>query len=370
MKKNKHKHRVKKTILIILIIITLILSCVFIKLYLFPSVKFILKGDKNYVLSYGSNYEEKGFIAKVNGRNVSNEVIVEDKNLDITKLGEYKITYKLKLLLGQKYKITRKVKVVDTDAPVIELVHGTSMRIDYGTGYVEPGYVISDNYDKVEDIKVNITYEKEINPTVSGDYIIAYEAIDTSGNVNKITRTVTVSPYEKIRVIDGITFVDGVLIANKKYSLPTYYNPGINSEAYNQLLKLNSDATKVGYRIPLISGFRSYSDQKTIYYNYVSIYGQAQTDTFSARPGTSEHQTGLAFDVGKLDDNYGNTNEGVWLAENAHRYGFIIRYPKGKQHITGYQYEPWHIRYLGVDLATKVYNSGLTLEEYLGIEGI
>jgi len=362
--------KTKKFILKLLVIITLVLGVVFIKLYVFPSVKFNLKGDKRYVLPYGSSYEEAGFVAKVNGKDLSNNVIISDKNLDVTKVGEYKITYKLKLLLGQEYKITRKVQVVDQEPPTIQLNNGTSIRIDYGTNYIEPGYNVVDNYDKVEDIKVNITYDKEINPTVSGEYTITYDAIDTSGNVNQVIRTVTISPYEKIKVIDGITFVDGVLIANKKYSLPSNYNPGINQEAYNQLLKLSSDAADIGYSIPLISGFRSYSDQKIIYYNYVSIYGQAQTDTFSARPGTSEHQTGLAFDVGKIDDNYGDTKEGIWLAENAHKYGFIIRYPKEKQHITGYKYEPWHIRYLGVDLATKVYNSGLTLEEYLGIEGI
>ena len=126
-------------------------------------------------------------------------------------------------------------------------------------------------------------------------------------------------------------------------------------------------AKKEGYNIPLVSGYRSYELQKTIYNNYIDIYGQAATDTFSAKPGHSEHQSGLAMDVGKIDDNYGNTSEGKWLALNANKYGFIIRYPKGKEHITGYKYEPWHIRYLGVDIATKVYSSGLTLEEYLGI---
>jgi len=368
MKKNKH--RIKKTILIILIIITFILSCIFIKLYVFPSVKFNLKGDKNYVLSYGSNYEEKGFIAKVNGRDCSDEVIVINNKLDNFKLGEYEITYKFKLLLGQEYTLTRKIEVVDQDAPVIELVNGTSMRIDYGTAYIEPGYSISDNYDKIEDIKFNINYDKEINTTISDDYSITYEAIDTSVNVNKVTRTLTVSPYERIKVINGITYVDGVVIANKKYSLPSNYNPGVSEEAYNQFLKLNKDAAEIGYDIPLLSGFRSYSNQNTIYYNYVSIHGQEEADTFSARPGHSEHQTGLAFDVGKLDYEYGETKEGIWLNENAHKYGFIIRYPEGKQHITGYRYEPWHIRYLGLELATKVYNSGLTLEEYLGIEGM
>jgi LAS superfamily LD-carboxypeptidase LdcB len=100
----------------------------------------------------------------------------------------------------------------------------------------------------------------------------------------------------------------------------------------------------------------------------VNAYGQSTADTFSARPGHSEHQTGLAIDVNSIDDSFAATPESAWLASNAHRYGFIIRYPKGKEHITGYKYESWHIRYLGVDTATAVYNSGLTLEEYLGID--
>lgn len=366
----KPKLKIKKIIFIILLIILLLLSAIFLKLYVFPSVEFQLKGDKIYNLEYGNEYEEKGFIAKVNGKDYSDKIEIINNDLDITKLGKYKITYKLNLLLGQEKVITRTVIVKDSVCPSIELTNGASIRIDYGTIYNEPGYKVTDNYDVLDNIKVNITYDKEINTTVSGDYHITYEAIDSSGNIGKITRTVTVSPYERIKVINGITYVDGILIANKKYSLPSDYNPGINSEAYSQLEKLSGAAGVVGYNIPLISGFRSYSSQKRIYYNYVSIYGQEETDTFSARPGTSEHQTGLAFDVGKIDDNYANTSEGIWLSENAHKYGFIIRYPKGKQHITGYKYEPWHIRYLGVELATKVYNSGLTLEEYLGIEGM
>lgn len=167
--------------------------------------------------------------------------------------------------------------------------------------------------------------------------------------------------------VTGLTYVQGVLIANKKYALPSTYKPGTNSTAYNALLSLQKAAKKAGYNIPLLSGYRSYSTQKTIYNRYVSQYGQAVADTFSARPGHSEHQTGLAFDVGSITDSYGNTAAGKWLAKNCHKYGFIIRYPKGKQHITGYQYEPWHIRYLGEKLATDVYNSGLCLEEYLGI---
>jgi D-alanyl-D-alanine carboxypeptidase len=118
------------------------------------------------------------------------------------------------------------------------------------------------------------------------------------------------------------------------------------------------------------SGYRSYATQTALYNSYVNSYGQEYADKYSARPGTSEHQTGLAMDITaesinfQLDDSFGKTKEGLWLADNAHRYGFVIRYPEGMEGITGYFYEPWHVRYLGVRLATNIYKSGLTLEEY------
>ena len=90
-------------------------------------------------------------------------------------------------------------------------------------------------------------------------------------------------------------------------------------------------------------------------------------DTYSARPGHSEHETGLAYDIGEIDNNYGETPAGTWLAQHAHEFGFIIRYPKGKEDITKYQYEPWHVRYVGTEHAAKIYEQDLTLEEYLGI---
>ncbi len=179
----------------------------------------------------------------------------------------------------------------------------------------------------------------------------------------------TSSP-EGLEVINGRTYVDGILIANKSYALPSDYAPGLDPETESQFNKLSDDAAKVGLNIYLSSGYRSYSYQSQIYSNYSSIYGADTADTFSARPGHSEHQTGLAIDVNTIDDSFAGTPEAEWLAENAHRYGFIIRYPKDKVAITGYKYEPWHLRYLGTDTATKVYNSGLCLEEYLGIDSV
>ena len=126
-------------------------------------------------------------------------------------------------------------------------------------------------------------------------------------------------------------------------------------------------AAAQGLNIYISSGYRSYSRQQTLYNNYVKSDGKALADTYSSRPGYSEHQTGLCFDLNTIDDSFGNTKESAWLEQHAQEYGFIIRFPKGKDAQTGYQYEPWHLRYLGIDMATKVYNSGLSLEEYLGI---
>lgn len=170
-----------------------------------------------------------------------------------------------------------------------------------------------------------------------------------------------------IKVIDGITYIDGIMIANKTYSLPASYYPGENADALNALSEMQSAAAADGITLYVVSGFRSYDTQAAIYSNYVSMDGKAEADRYSARPGHSEHQTGYAFDLNDLNESFADTAEGKWLAANCNKYGFIIRYPKGKEDITGYMFEPWHVRYLGRETAEKVYNSGLTLEEYLGI---
>ena len=129
-------------------------------------------------------------------------------------------------------------------------------------------------------------------------------------------------------------------------------------------------AAEDGITIYLSSGFRSYETQNYLYNGYVYYYGQSMADTFSARPGHSEHQTVLAIDCNIISDAFIGTPEAMWLAEHCHEYGFIIRYPQGKESITGYKYEPWHIRYVGEENAQKIFESGLTLEEYFGIDSV
>ncbi|MGG0208589.1 M15 family metallopeptidase [Bacillus mycoides] len=179
------------------------------------------------------------------------------------------------------------------------------------------------------------------------------------------------------------------IVVNKEYDLPANYKPEdlvvpnvpfafkgilekshLRKEAAEALETLFSLANQEGIQLNAVSGFRSYNYQKRLYENNAKRKGQEHTDRFSAKPGHSEHQTGLTMDVSstsannELELSFAKTKEGKWLKENAHRAGFIIRYPKEKENVTGYAYEPWHIRYVG-GVAEKIYKENLTLEEYM-----
>lgn len=343
----------KNNLILIPIIITIILILIALIIFIFfnPLIKIKLIG-KDETIEVFTKYKDKG--VKIEG--TKNKVKITNK-VNTNKLGTYTITYKITHLKTTKI-IKRKVKVVDTTKPEITL-QGNEVTIYQNDTYNEPGYTATDNYDKDITSKVKVT--NNIDNTKAGTYEVTYSVNDSSKNKTEIKRKVNVIEKPKT---PG-TYIKGILIVNKKYSLPANYNPGVDQTASNALKQLQQAASTAGHNIPLISGFRSYSRQQTLYNNYVARDGQALADTYSARPGHSEHQTGLAFDVGKLDNNYGSTPAGIWLKENCHKYGFIIRYPKGKESITGYQYEPWHIRYLGVEHATKIMNQNITLEEYL-----
>jgi D-alanyl-D-alanine carboxypeptidase len=155
--------------------------------------------------------------------------------------------------------------------------------------------------------------------------------------------------------------------------LVSVYAGRLRSVAANALNAMLTEAQIEGIGIKNISSYRSYATKVDLYNSYVIKDGVAKADTYSARPGYSEHQTGLATDVGdaaglcEFYTCFGDTPAGLWLAKNANKWGFIIRYPYNKTDITGYQYEPWHIRYVGVDVATQIYNRHTTLEQYYGL---
>ena len=178
--------------------------------------------------------------------------------------------------------------------------------------------------------------------------------------------------------------IDGrVFLVNRQHSISQRYIPsdlqkvmvnGISQEMRHDaalaLEQLFEAAKEAGVPLASVSGYRSYSKQATIYQRKVDSIGTKAADRISARPGTSEHQLGLAMDVAKkgssqLNTGFAKTPQGQWVYENAHRFGFIIRYPEGYEDITGYSYEPWHIRYVGIEYATAIHQSGLPMELYM-----
>ena len=206
------------------------------------------------------------------------------------------------------------------------------------------------------------TEGKEVTPDI----------VETQGKLNEEVVKDNEQPNKMIEVdaagyaitttaVTEPTYIDGILVANKKYPLPQDFNPGENKEARTAFEQMAADAKTFGFYLVAFSGFRSYEYQTTLYNNYVNRDGKEEADRYSARPGHSEHQTGLAFDVGEksredlwLTAEFGETPAGKWLADNAHKYGFILRYPEGKEDITGFMYESWHFRYVGVEKATEV----------------
>ena len=185
-----------------------------------------------------------------------------------------------------------------------------------------------------------------------------------------------------------------LILVNKQHPLEENYKPEdltaikyfvdnrpasarfMRAEAAEAFHLMVESAAKDGIEIKMTTAYRSYAYQKTLFESYVSLYGEAEASRFSAKPGQSEHQTGLAVDVSspsvnyQLSDSFGETEEGMWLAAHAQEFGFIIRYPSGKEEITGYSAEPWHLRYVGNYVAKEIFGKDITLEEYLKQQGI
>lgn len=325
------------------------------------------------------------------------QIITDEKTIDTSKIGEQKINISIKNKLGKVKEYHYTVNVYDDEKPSI--IFSKELTIEEGQ-----------NIDLLKDVKVEDNSQEKITPSVEGNYDINepgkyqlyYVAKDSSDNEAKEeftlivkekkkettsndtisnpqeTKTFTTSKGFKGVIKDGITYIDGYLIVNKTYSLPSSYGTSLTSTTKNAFNKMQAAAKLDGINIYIASGFRSYQTQNRLYNNYVALDGKAKADTYSARPGHSEHQSGLAFDICSHDldgqnacinSNFDNTDQAKWLAQNAYKYGFILRYPKGRTNETGYKYESWHFRYVGTDLSTKLYNNGdwLTMENYFGI---
>ena len=304
-------------------------------------------------------------------------------------------------LLFDKLIFVNEAPIITLKADVIIIDEGTSFHAEQYITSVEDFNGNALSLSKQEHKKGTYWISGNVDINKQGVYRVIVYALDHKDNQAEKIMTVTVenkktsSPVSKPNTVDKSEnkgneeqkpsnidsggydssidpndcepyYVNGILLVNKLHPLPPSYGE-LDDEAAQALEKLQTAANNAGYSIPTLSAYRSYDYQGTLYNNYVALDGQEAADTYSARPGFSEHQSGLAFDVGELSYDYGETEAGKWLHQHCHEYGFIIRYPRDKEKITGYVYEPRHIRYVGKSTAKKIYQKGVTLEEYLGV---
>lgn len=229
---------------------------------------------------------------------------------------------------------------------------------------------------------INLLKNKNVQVVNYNDSNIENLTIDYLENTSYITE------YGQVIIINSD---DNLVLVNKKRNLPFNYKPTdlvipkvkfsfsgnlekryLRQEAATALEELFLGAQKENIILYAVSGYRSYSTQKVLFDNKSRYVGAEKANSLVARPGQSEHQTGLAMDVSArsinfvLEEYFKDTAEGKWLKINAHKYGFIIRYQEDTTGITGYSYEPWHVRYVGKEIAAQIYEANITLEEFLG----
>lgn len=372
----------KKKVKIIIVISVLVVVILIIGGIYLNSKRLVLEYEHNIEVDVNEKLYNLDAI-----KNIKNGKIITKKELvNTTKLGKVKVTFQVENFFKKRVKYKYIVNVVDKEAP--KIIFKNELESEMG-----------EEIDLLKDVMVEDNSKENITPQVegeydinkSGDYKLYYIAEDTSGNKakeefilhikeknvekqitsndNQGTTSFTTSKGFKGVTKNGVTYIEGYLVVNKTYTLPSSYGNGLTNATIEAFNKMQAAAKVDGLNIYISSGFRSYSYQKTLYNNYVNRDGVTAADTYSARAGHSEHQSGLAFDVNTINNSFANTEEGKWLNDNCYKYGFILRYPNGKSDETGYQYEPWHFRYVGVELAEKLYNNGnwITVEDYFGI---
>ena len=225
------------------------------------------------------------------------------------------------------------------------------------------------SYFKMENLDRYISYKNK-NKGLSDEQIIKdvnmdldkkqYEDMHETINLNKINILVNKHNYLKEDYVP-----ENLKSLSSTYALS---NMKMVEEAANAFESLSKDASKENYKVIAMSTYRSYEYQVDLYNKYVKSDGKEAADTYSGRPGNSEHQTGLAVDVYNQTETYTNfekTKEYNWMQENAYKYGFILRFPKDKENETGYEFESWHYRYVGKDIAKYIHKHNITLEEYI-----
>lgn len=272
----------------------------------------------------------------------------------------YKKTYdyKLKILGYNEDEITEIKKLNDEDIDVIlskdynsnisTIIHKKYFLMRNLDEYLN--YLKSNDKDLDEVIRI-------INVGSNKDWYTDY--IDTDTSLNNLMLT---NKYHKLS--SGYEPDDLVDISNV-YSYGE--NQKLRRDAYDAFISMFKSAKKEDITLIVNSSYRSYKEQEDIYNKYTTWYGEEETNKLAAKPGFSEHQTGLAVDIQTYNSNRKNFEETTafkWLQDNAYKYGFILRYPKNKEYLTGYDYESWHYRYVGIDIAKEIHDLDITFDEY------
>ncbi len=227
-------------------------------------------------------------------------------------------------------------------------------------------YYLSKNFDKY------YNYYKE-NDYLELSYIISYINVGLDSDFYDNVSSADTSKNElmlvnKYSALDKDYVPDNLVTIKQDYSWGTYGSQKLNEITWNAFLNMWNMANNEGIYLMVSSSYRSFTEQEEVYNSYASDRGEKYADGIAARPGHSEHQTGLSIDILSLDSpvrsEFAKSTSYTWLIDNAHKYGFILRYPEDRTEITGYSYESWHYRYVGIDTATYIYENDITFDEY------
>lgn len=333
-----------------------------------------VKLSRNLTAEINSHLLASSFVERIeDGGHIS-----RDQAVDTSTLGKKlcKITVTIN---GKEKDYEFRITVVDTEAPIIGAEDNITVIAGTEVDIISQGR-ITDNSGETPSIKTSGSWDID----KPGDYPVELTAQDESGN--KIKKEIVISVIDanqtgdfsfttgkgfKANRTSGILYVDGIIVVNKSFNLPRNYEPGFRDEAYYAFYEMVEQAEEEDISIWAISDYRSWEGQRLLYEEYKEKEPD-RVDNLCSRAGHSEHQTGLALDINHMEEGFDGEAEGKWLNDHCWEHGFIIRYPRGKEDVTGYQGEPWHIRYVGKELASKLYNNGdwITIEEYFGLPSV
>ena len=374
--KRKRKKNNKKKVLILIIIIILILSLVYILLpknygYKKETIE-VFKENDLYEQIKDKKIYSKTLEEAINQNSFNKEYFLE--YLDIKYIDDKDFISNINKLLNLGYsskdinaiynRIPDSVNIISTskyNKDIINIMNLSYFKIDNLKRYLDYDIMEVKSIYDISNIKKDFNYEDVVtyvNANLDKEY---YSSDNLISNEDASKIDVLVNKYHKL---DENYEPSDLTIIDSKYASGTQK---LRKEAKIKFEEMASDMAKENLKIYAGSTYRSYTYQKGLYDRYVKKDGFAAAETYSARSGYSEHQLGLAVDIvnGKWDYLSENDKEYDYLVKNSYKYGFILRYPRGSEYVTGYMFEDWHFRYLGVELATKVFNSGLTYDEYI-----